>query len=185
VRLTITMEELSTRGDRVRLLLVPLSGKRDGPAWQPRATTTEYWIAAHDGSPSRSDIRDWRFSTIVPEYKAQYFERWMRTNTGVAESWYLERAYLHIFQFNQRNGTESEFLCLHCDPNESDDAAHALYKQGPHLHIHAGASEPIPHAHIALHVGYLDQVLNSVDSLSEALENAIWMLRDEILAEML
>jgi hypothetical protein len=92
----------------------------------------------------------------------------------------LDRAYLSLFKTEPSTRTEIEFLCLHCDPNEPDDARHAIYKKGPHLHIQV-AEEPIPHAHIALNRGHLDAVLNSPDSLTKAMGAAILMLREEIL----
>jgi hypothetical protein len=54
------------------------------------------------------------------------------------------------------------------------------YKKGPHLHIKA-ATDPLPHAHFALNLGHLDAVLESIESLSEALRCGILMIKEEVL----
>lgn len=172
--------ELNSRGNQIRHLLEPLSRLKEGPACQLISTQGVYIIGAHDGSPSKSHYRDWRFPTFVPYFRGMYFECWKKYND---EFGYLDRAYLTIFRINPSTREEVEFLCLHCDPNEPDNADHALYKQGPHLHIQA-ADDPIPHAHIALNRGHLEEVLNSVDSLSEAISWAVLMLKQEILDEL-
>lgn len=96
------------------------------------------------------------------------------------DQWYLDRAYLTIFRTDPTTRAEVEFLCLHCDPNESDNADHGIYKQGPHLHIRA-AEDPIPHAHIALNRGHLEDVLTSAHNLSEAMELGVLMIKEEVL----
>ena len=176
----ITSNELGPRGERIRELLRPLARQPGGPAWQPKTTQYNYIIGTHDGSPTHSNHREWRFATFVPNLRATYFELWKRVDE---ESWCLEQAYLNMFRTDLATREESKFLSLHCDPNESDDAPHAIYKRGPHLHIQA-ADEPFPHAHIALTGGRLDVVLSSVDSLSEVIEWAVRMLKEEVLDAM-
>lgn len=176
----ITSEELRARGRHIRELLRPLSKQPDGPAWEPKTTQYNYVIGTHDGSPSSSNHQDWRFATFVPGLRANYFELWKR----IDEFWYLDRAYLNIFQTDPIARTEKKFLSLHCDPNEPDDAPHAIYKRGPHLHIQA-ASDPFPHAHIALTGEHLDVVLNSFDSLFKAMEWAVYMLKEQVLDVMI
>lgn len=61
-----------------------------------------------------------------------------------------------------------------------DQPKNEKYKKGPHLHIKA-AEAPLPHAHFALNLGHLDAVLESVESLSEAIEYEIIMLKEEVL----
>jgi hypothetical protein len=176
----ITSNELGPRGNRIRELLRPLASQPGGPAWKPKASQYSYIIGTHDGSPTHSNHREWRFATFVPGLRATYFELWRRVDE---ESWCLEQAYLNVFRTDPATREESEFLSLHCDPNESDDAPHATYKKGPHLHIQA-ADDPIPHAHIALNIGHLEAVLNSVDSISEAIRLAVLMLKEEVLDAM-
>jgi hypothetical protein len=61
-----------------------------------------------------------------------------------------------------------------------DSPNRAKYKKGPHLHIKA-AEDPLPHAHFALNLGHLDAVLDSVESLTEAMRFGILMLKEEVL----
>ena len=51
------------------------------------------------------------------------------------------------------------------------------------MHIKC-ADQPIPHAHIALNMWHLHEVLGDVDALSKAIALAIVMLKDEVLARM-
>lgn len=175
----IESAHLSFRGKLVRKMLVPLTKRPDGPACQPKSIRRTYIIGAHDGSPPTSDYRDWRFATCVPNYRAMYFELWREIDNI---NWYLDRAYLSIYRIvDPHILLESEILCLHCDPNEPDDAPHSIYKKGPHLHI-LEASEPIPHSHIALQQEkHIPLVLGSVESLMEAMTWAIKMIREEVL----
>ncbi len=173
----LRIRDLASRGQEVRDLLRPLVGKSGGPAWQPRASSNEYIIGTHQGSPPSSDYRDWRFSMGVRDFQAMYFERWLRSPENKPEIWYLHRAYLNIYQLVNRK--EIEFICLHCDPNEPDGAPHARFKKGPHLHVKV-ASPPVCDAHIALHLGCLESVLTSASSLSDALKSSIDMLVSEI-----
>ena len=177
----VTSEELGARGQHVRKLLRPLSKRPDGPAWRPKTTQYNYVIGTHDGSPSSSSHQDWRFATFVPGLRAMYFELWKRVDD---ESWCLDRAYLNIFQTDPTTRTESKFLSLHCDPNEPDDAPHAIYKRGPHLHIQA-ANDPFPHAHITLTGEHLGDILSSFDSLFRAIEWAVRMLKEEVFDAMM
>jgi hypothetical protein len=208
---------LASRGQNIRKLLQPISRQKDGPAWEIKASSSGLVIATHDGAQPTSEYRDWRFSTFVRNFNGMYFERWMR-NEEDEESWYLERAYLSIYQHIDWN-EEKEFLCLHCDPNillesegladkydktsnrtnfllskkeinfknktkrpsnKTDKPNNEKYKKGPHLHIKA-AEAPLPHAHFALNLGHLDAVLESVESLSEAMRYGIIMLKEEVL----
>ena len=172
----VTSKELGARGQYVRELLRPLTRRMDGPAWQRKTTQYTWIIGTHDGAPPHSSPQEWRFATFVPDLRATYFELWRRVDE---ESWCLHQAYLNIFRTDPAMREESKFLSLHCDPNESDDAPHATYKKGPHLHIQA-ADDPFPHAHIALTGKHLDMVLSSVDSLSEAIEWAVRMIKEEV-----
>lgn len=110
-----------------------------------------------------------------------YFELWRRGRGAREQFWYLDRAYLTLFA----PGSDgcNEYVCLHCDPNEPDEMQHSMYKRVPHLHINA-APAPFPHAHLALNLGFKDQVLESVSSLTDAMEYAMLMLREQILDEL-
>jgi len=190
------IQALQSRGNDIRNMLSPISAasRAGGPAWQPRSGSSEFVIGMHDGSPSGSDYREWTFATIRPDVRAQYFERWLKFEERGREHWYLERAYLNIYKVRRASPDLSEFLCLHCDPVATADEAEnetqreslekqAHYKRHPHLHIIA-AETPFPHAHIALQVGFLDQVLGSTESLTKAMGCAVQLIRDEIFDAM-
>lgn len=164
------------RGQAVVRMLQPITQRRGGPAWAPKSIgTSTIVIATHDGSPPVSEYRDWRFATVASGFNAMYHERWSRRDKNL---WELERAYLNIYKHSGVD--EIEFLCLHCDPLETDTAPHARYKQGPHLHVSI-AGEPIKHSHLAIHGGLLDAVLQSVATLSNTMDWAVQMIRDEVL----
>lgn len=175
-----SLQDLARRGHEIQRLLRPISKVDTGPAYQHKASTTTFRIATHNGSPPTSDYRAWRFDTVVPGYQGNYFEIWQQLSEERRELWCLHKAYLTIHEIVDRHArAEKEFLCLHCDPNESDGQPHADYKKGPHLHISV-APEPLCRAHIALDGGYLTNILQSVESLTNALQWAIYMLRQEI-----
>jgi hypothetical protein len=199
----IHISELQSRGNRIREILEPISNRR-ATAWKPISSSRRWIIGVHEGAPPVSDYRGWRFSTILPGFLAQYFEWWLRSDEDGQEYWYLDRAYLNIYQFDKITGGETKFLCLHCDPNlidtdsRDDDeeeglesnvqqpSSHVEYKKIPHIHIKQGAAKaPFPtKAHITLNIGYSEQVLYSIESLSEAMELAVLMLREEVFDRM-
>jgi len=137
--------------------------------------TSRIIIATHDGSPTSSHYRDWRFTIEARRYHAMYFEAW---GLEARNQFVLEQAYLNIYE---RTGTdEKEIICLHCDPSLSPDAEHAKYKRGPHIHMSV-AGFPYDRAHIALQGPDLAPVLNSTATLHSALAWGVEMIRDEII----
>jgi hypothetical protein len=177
-KIVLSQEALYPRGEQIRQLLQPLSKIKGGPAWKIKPSGRNLTIAVHDGSRP-SEISDYRFATKYESFRASYYEQWIYYEL---DKFYLERAYLHIFQIKNIGFVgEKEYLLLHCDPNEPEDANHYLYKKGPHLHI-AVAEQPIPHSHIALCLSNLDAVLDSMDSLTEALEWCILMICEQFLS---
>lgn len=182
------LPDLPSRQNRIRRLLGPLTRTRQHDriaCYCAGQGTARYLLAAYDGKHPAGDYRKWRFSTFVPGMEASYFEHWGPTQADGQGWWYLERAYLHIYKVDRRAEAleEAEYICLHCDPAESDDAPQARYRRGPHLHIEA-APDPLPRAHIALCNGYLDEVLSSAACLFEAMERAVLMVRDEVLERL-
>lgn len=112
------ISELGSRGEDVRTMLQPISKLEYGPAWERKSSPGGIIIAVHDGAHPTSDYRDFRFLTFVHNFQAMYFELWRRTEED-EQNWYLEKAYLSLYQFINRE--EKEFLCLHCDPNISSE----------------------------------------------------------------
>ncbi len=110
-----------------------------------------------------------------------YYEIWREDRTG-NDIWTLERAYLHIYRVDamRREELETEYVLLHCDPNEPSNAAHSIYKQGPHLHVQA-APDPLRHAHVALNLSQLRDILSDAQTFTKAFKLSVVMLRDEVL----
>lgn len=192
-QIQLLSQDLPSRGSEIQQILIPVAKQKGGPAWGRRVGSTEFIIGTHDGSPPTSDYRHWTFATFRRDFRAQYFERWLKFVEDNDEGWYLERAYLNIYRYDvSRDGRE--YICLHTDPDCVPDKSiekrdpilyrklvkQAPYKRLPHIHVVA-AEQPLPHAHIALNVGFFDEVLDSVESLSRALKQGVQLLRDEVL----
>lgn len=144
-------------------------------------------LASFSGPQPPSDsYRDWRFATTATNLWGSYFERWMPADPK-ERHYFLDRAYLHLYERTRSEGAgDKEILGLHCDPNEPLEhenhggLKHARYKRGPHIHV-STAEQPMPHSHIALNLGHLDEVLESFDNLSSAIQSAIRMLNDQVI----
>ncbi|MBI4284184.1 MAG: hypothetical protein HY663_06925 [Chloroflexi bacterium] len=172
----LTEDEVASRGSNISSILVPLSRIPSGPAWGRRGGSNgEIIIGMHEGSPSKSDFRDWRFATPTPKFWANYYEIWSLVDEK-RRQFCLEKAYLTIYK------DEKEFLSLHCDPNGIGVEAteRAIYQNGPHLHVKC-AESPIPKAHLALTGVHLDKTLADAATLTKTLEWGIQMIRDEVL----
>ncbi len=187
-RILINYEKLRNRHKVVKPLLKPLALNYQSLAVSPYGrSSTEYIVAAKDNiSNPNARYDEMRFRTIG-ELRAMYYERWYKISHNREELFYLDRAYLHFYMIETSISEEKEFALLHCDPNEPDNAAHAKYKQSLHLHIECSDSSCYPHchiwphAHIALNTGYLKHVLKDIDSLTQAVKEAIYMLKEEVL----
>jgi hypothetical protein len=190
MRIEISPEEVNNRGSIIHNLLKPLVTKPQNIFALYKGNREETIITIQEkGASNTEDYENWRFNTIAPRFQAMYHERWKRSYKDKKEFFYLYRAYLHFYHYDEAENQDFEFLLLHCDPNEPDNAAHAEYKQSLHLHIECGKA-PFPHgavwpkAHIALNVGYSTQVLKDIGSLTEALKVAILMLQSQVLDKL-
>ena len=175
--------QLRKRGPSIqKLLRIVARNSKAGPAWQGISRGSTYILGVHEGGvPPTSYYRDWRFSTLISGMRAMYFEEWIKLDR--TRKWYLNKAYLNFYKKVYGSTEEEEFFCLHCDPNEPDASEHALYKKGPHVHV-SRAYDHIPHSHIPLNRCHLPEILASLDSLVEAFEMGIIMIRDQILNPM-
>ena len=171
-------DEVASRGERIRSLLSEISKRAEGPSWNRQTVRQEVIIGTHDGTRPQSHYRNWRFATLASDYRGMYFEGWKVDG----KSLYLERAYLSIFRTDREAHKEIEYVCLHCDPAEPDDAPHALYKQGPHLHIKL-AEQPIPHSHIALALTNVKDVMSTIASMDNAIKKSLQMIKDQFLID--
>lgn len=174
---------LAQRVNRLRKVLEPLTNIKGGPACRQTKglNRREFIIGAYDGSQPTGGYTSWRFGTIASRYQAMYYEIWLQDRSQI-DLWSLERAYLHIYRVDpmKREERETEYVLLHCDPNEPLGAAHGIYKQGPHLHVQA-APDPLRHAHVALNLGHLADILTDAQSFTDAFKLSVRMLRDEVL----
>jgi hypothetical protein len=173
----LSEEELARRGARIQQLLRPIARRVAGPAWTRLSLgTSQIIIGTHDEARPSSNYRDWRFTIDAAKHHAMYFELW-RSETK--NRFILDQAYLNIYE--RTGATETEIVCLHCDPSLLPNADHAKYKRGPHIHMSIAGS-PYDSAHLALQGPDLTPVLKSTKALHQALSWGIEMIRDEILA---
>jgi hypothetical protein len=172
-------KDLVARGTRIMELLRPISLRRSGPAWSRfQVGGSSIIIAAHDEARPTSDYRDWRFSITARWRVGMYFEYWRLESRN---RYVLEKASLNLYK--RIDSGEKELVCLHCDPSLLENAEHARYKRGPHIHMSVAGS-PYSHAHIALRGPDLGETLRSVDSLHDALTWGIEMIRDEMIGSI-
>ncbi len=108
---------------------------------------------------------------------AQYFEVWSPEDVR-QKSWTLNAAYLTILELDRNNNTE--ILGIHCDPTDRSNEPISSFKRGPHLHVKC-AREPLPKSHFPLNYGHLSDVLRDCNALTKALEDAIFIIRTEVL----
>lgn len=121
----------------------------------------------------------WRFNTFNDSFKAIYFEWWDAVDERKMDKWFLSRAYLNIYYFDKTKREEKEFLCLHSDPEESNNDENK-YKRCPHLHIKI-AGAPISKSHIAIGMHYISNIFSSQEEFFSNMSNTIELIRDEIL----
>jgi hypothetical protein len=175
----LTEQELARRGSKIQNLLRPISRRTAGPAWSRLSLGTSHIIfGTHDEARPTSHYRDWRFSIDAKKHYAMYFEAW---KNEARNRFVLDQAYLNLYK---RTGTtESEIVCLHCDPSLLPETEHAKYKRGPHIHMSIAGS-PYDSVHIALSGPNTDSVLKNTDTLDAALHWGIEMIREEMLVLM-
>lgn len=174
--------DVGKRAQTIQRMLRPISSIAHGPACSRGTAPDAVVLGAHAGTRGSGAYRDWRFPTSKPTIQAMYFELW-RSLGGTSHTLYMDRAYMTIYRVDREDRTERAILSLHSDPNEPRGNEHWQYKHCLHLHIEA-AEAPIPHAHIALCDGFTDSVLTSTDSLTDAIERAVRMVADEVLAQL-
>jgi hypothetical protein len=135
-------------------------------------------VAAYDGILSRRE--KWLFKTNMPGIFGEYYEYWRPDKVG--KNLFLNRAYFHLYKIENRSeGTTKQIICLHCDPEESEETN--KYKVGPHLHIIV-AEQPIPKCHFPLNQCHLKDVLQDASSFTSAFDMAIKMIADELLSRL-
>lgn len=176
----INIDQLNQRVRFVRELLIPLR-KQNLPVACDIGRHQFYGckvIAAHDGAPNNTNFREMYFKTFATDISGQYYELWKPM--GKQEKLCLNRAYLNVYIINRNTHKYDKLVSIHCDPYEGNDKVSCLYKRGPHLHVQK-AEHPIPKCHFPLNFSELDNVLSSINNITEALKNAIKIVQDEVL----
>lgn len=174
--IVIDLDQLNPRVTVVRSILQPLKRGRPVPcAMPPHQYQGGKFIAAHDGGKLGDHPRDWNFRTFAHNIWCQYFELWKPNDTH--SQWSLDKAYLTLLAMNREQRKLEELICVHCDPDATDEEPLRTFKRGPHLHV---VKSPLAKSHFPLNLGHLDAVLFSVDSLTSALQGAIAVLAEEV-----
>lgn len=174
--ISLTDFELSKRGSQIPQLLSPIRGLRPVP-WSTIPSNLKWIFTARD-KKMNSSYEEWRFNTFNKNFSATYFEIWLPINPVKPNYWYLEKSYLNIFHIDRKNRIETEYLCIHADPEDN----HLLKKS---IHLHIKKSEyPIPKAHIALNLNYLEQVFSNKTEFFNNFRIAIQMVSTEIIEKV-
>lgn len=176
----ININQLHARVNLVRDLLIPLREQHLPVACD--ISRHQFFgckvIAAHDGVPINKNFREMYFKTFTTDILGQYYELWKPIDKQ--EKLCLNRAYLNVSIVNRNTHTYDKLVSIHCDPYEENNEVSCLYKRGPHLHVQK-AEHPIPKCHFPLNFSELDNILSSVHNITEALKNAIKIVKDEVL----
>jgi len=176
----ININQLHNRVNFVRDLLTPLRAQ-NLPVACDISRHQLYGckvIAAHEGLPNNLNSNEMYFKTFATDISGQYYELWKPIDPQ--KKLRLDRAYLNISIVNRNTHKYDKLISIHCDPYEENNELSCLYKRGPHLHVQK-AGHPIPKCHFPLNFTELDNVLSSINNLTEALKNAIKIVQDEVL----
>jgi len=179
----LSVEQLETRIGTVQKLLKPLvGGKHAVPCcFVANPSVPGRILSGHPGGSGHTDHRALWFPTFIKTVQCQYFEIWLPSDGE--KRWELERAYLSISRVIRQLGKREDILCVHCDPLTKDSDPLASYRKGPHLHVML-AQAPLPRAHFPLNACHLQQVLASVESLTNAMQSAIGIVCHEVICHL-
>jgi len=135
-------------------------------------------LASHDGESDTSDFHSWRCRTTKKELWFTYFELWKETTDRA--TWFLDRAYFHLYRADRDTRSLVQILGVHADPNCTDAMPLRLLKRGPHVHV-LMAEEPLPACHFPLNFGHLQNVLSSSPRFTRAIRDAVQVLADDVI----
>lgn len=179
--IVIDISQLTKRVTTVRKLLSPLRGGTV-PCYlrpAPRQYGECHILAACQKQEIGISFEEWQFRTLVKDLWCQYYELWRPI--GQTDKRFLERIYLNILHLNYHHNFE-KVVSIHCDPNEKGSEPQSSYKRGPHLHIQKSES-PLNQCHFPLNYSHLKIVLSSIDNVTKAFNDAIQILRHEVLSK--
>ena len=185
----IDINQLHSRLNFVGDLLLPLREKRREQRLPVACDICRHQsfgckvIVACDGVSDNKNYRSMYFKTFATNILGQYYEFWKPIDKRGKLCLY--RAYLNVVIVNRNTHKYDKLVSIHCDPyeeynDEENNEVSCLYKRGPHLHVQK-AEHPIPKCHFPLNFTELDNILSSIDNISEALKNAIKIVQDEVL----
>jgi len=169
-----TRRELDTRRQHIVRLLRPIRhqnvGCDIGPGHQGALV-----LCAHDGGRRAQGMayRGERFRTRVKTIWAQYFEIWREHS--VHDGLVLDQLCLNLYQIDSEARVFDELVSVHSEPGADSDM-----KKGPHLHVKKSV-EPLGHCHFPLNYGHLKAVLQSGETLTNALKDAVKILNEELM----
>jgi hypothetical protein len=136
-------------------------------------------IAIHGGRHKDLPYQNWRVSLSEQQVSVCYYEIWEYQKVKHRGICYvLNRAYLHLYLLHPSEN-EKDLIFLQCDPQEPEGTEHYRFKVAPHVHFEI-AGHPWKIAHIPLCDGCQDKVLQSVDTLDEALKRGMEFIVNQI-----
>lgn len=164
-----------------RRMLRPLARREVACQWYSPPFEGGRVVAAHAGRmPPQSDFRGWRFPAANQQgLRCQYFELWrMVDSEGMA---YLQKAYLHLFLFDGRAGTEEELIAVHVEPGAADSLPQCV--RSFHLHVSA-ARPPLHRWHFPLTLSHLanhdEGAITTLDNITVIFSRAASALAEEV-----
>ena len=182
----LARSDLPSRNAKVKRFLKPVANQLEDLYVVPKSNVPdEFVLAVHGkGFDSKGNFSSLRFRTVSDGFFGMYYERWRRSVSNSKEFFYLYRSYLHIYQISG-SFEETEFVLLHCDPNEPETAPHSIYKRSVHLHIESGNASPPhniwPKAHLGLNVAHVSECLKGEQEFTVVFSSAVKMLREQVL----
>lgn len=173
------------RPDSVRVLVRPLALNPQGLEirWQPYKAGRQV-LSVYDHFSRTRSLRERTFKTRVDGVLCQYLEHWLPDQSYA--TWHLEHACLHLFATEVSGDARHELMALHSEPQQPLTTHAGKAKGSPHVHlkIEQGRLKPLARSHFPLNYGHLDEVLQTIDTLHDALGDAVTIVVEEVLCRL-
>jgi len=136
-------------------------------------------IAVSDSYGAKDPPTERLFRTISDSLYGQYYEIWCPNSA--ATSYHLHQNYFHLYSLPSRTERD-QLVCLHSEPEEPFQPMASRVKCGPHIHVNAKEPRLLPIAKAHLPVCYSDteNVLGTLRSFDERFQEALDVIRHEI-----
>ena len=178
-RNTISILDIGSRINRVGRLLRPLRPQgRELVAKLVQIPRKRQTVVSVFDRKTEASFRDCYFSTNAKQILAVYFEEWVMDLDG--QTWRLQNVSLQLSWFDSPHSEQQEIVALHCEPREAGNSFQSRLKRGPHIHVTADGNR-LSHAHFPLNLCHLNDVMQSFESLEQAIERAIEVLQSEVI----